>query len=121
MKTLDTFDFGRSVGRSSYDWDAILNGDINVLEAGTDFECKASTIKTRVRSVAKKMGLKVRVGTNKDGDVIVQGFKPTAEEAEFAAAKAKAKTAAKAADKDEADDNDDGEPEAAPRRRRKAS
>ena len=74
MKTLENFDFGSrsSVGRSKYDWDAILNGSINVLSQGEDFDSK--TFPGRVRAVAKDMGLKVRMKQrplkDEDGNVL---------------------------------------------------
>lgn len=72
MKTLKDFDFGRRAGgRTVYDWDFILNGDIHLLEEGKDFECKRITMKTRSRQVAKSKGLKARVADTKEG-VIVQ-------------------------------------------------
>jgi len=116
MKTLDSFDFGSSVGRSSYDWDTILNGDINVLEAGVDFDCKPGTVKQRARTVAAKMGLKVRASNDKDGNIVIQSYEMTDAEKKFEAAKAKSKKT------EQADDNDDeGEESPAPKRRRKAS
>lgn len=123
MKTLENFDFGSQVGRSSYDWDSILNGEINVLVAGEDFDCKPQTVKQRARQVAEKMGLKVRTGT-KDGNIVIQAYEMTDEEKKFAAAKAKNKNKkAKAADT--ADDVEDEAQEAqetpTPKRRRKAS
>lgn len=91
MKTLESFDFGRSVDRSTYDWDSILNGEVNVLEAGKDFTCKAGTLKMRARAVAKKLGKKIRTGKDKDGNVVVQAYKPDADELKMDAAKASAR------------------------------
>ena len=76
MKTLESFDFGRSSDRGTYDWDTILNGKINVLEAGKDFTCKPATIKMRARAVAKKKGLRVQVTSDKDGNVVIRAYKP---------------------------------------------
>lgn len=78
MKTLESFDFGRSSDRSTYDWNAILNGSINVLTPGEDFTCKAATLKMRARAVAKKKGLKVQVTSTKEGDVVIRAYKPEA-------------------------------------------
>ena len=79
MKTLESFDFGsRSSSRSSsYDWDAMLDGKVHVLEAGKDFTCKPATMKTRLRAVAKKKGLEgVRVAwyDKVKGDLVVQAL-----------------------------------------------
>lgn len=79
MKTLESFEFARSAARSTYDWDTILNGNINVLEAGKDFTCKAGTLKMRARAVAKKNGLKVKLSSDKDGNVILKAYKEGAE------------------------------------------
>lgn len=75
MKTLASFEFARSAARSTYDWDTILNGSINVLEVGKDFTCKAATVKMRARAVAKKAGMKVRLSSDKDGNVIIQAYR----------------------------------------------
>lgn len=114
MKTLEKFDFGRQVNRkSSYDWAGMLDGQIHVLEAGKDFSCKAITLKSRARAVAKKMGLSVRTGTTEAGDVVIQSYEPKPSDGdEFKkianAAKAKGKPAADEVDEDEAD-GDEGD------------
>ena len=87
MKTLESFDFGRQSSRGTYDWDTILDGEIHVLETGKDFSCKPVTIKTRARAVAKKMNLSVRTGTDKNGNVVIQSYEPSADDKEFEAAK----------------------------------
>lgn len=123
MKTLDSFEFGAQVGRSSYDWDKILSGDIVVLVEGDDYDCKPQTLKQRARQVAAKMGKKVRTGSDKEGNIVIQAYDMTAEEKEFAkAADAKAKTKTKKAKADKIEDVDDvpeaEETKAAPRKRR---
>lgn len=99
MKTLDEFDFGTQTRRSQYDWDEILNGEINVLEAGKDFECKPITIKSRARVVAKERGLACRVRETKNGDVVVQSYEPDESEKEFDEATKKEKPEKKPAAK----------------------
>jgi hypothetical protein len=89
MKTLDSFDFDRPIGKSQYDWDTILDGQIRVLEAGEDFTCKPATIKTQARSVAKSRGMAVRTGSTKEGDVVIQAFSPDAEQRPELTGKAK--------------------------------
>ena len=80
MKTINNFEFGaQRVGKSTYDWDTILDGEIRVLEAGKDFTCKPANIKTQARTVAKKRGLRVRTGSTENGDVVIQAFSPDAE------------------------------------------
>jgi len=75
MKTLKNFDFGGS-NRGSYDWDAILNGKINQMEAGKDFTCKPATLVSRARAVAKKRGLKIKSAMDKKtGHVVIQSYK----------------------------------------------
>ena len=76
MKTLESFDFGRSSDRGTYDWDVILNGNINVLEKGSDFTCKPQTLKMRARQVAKKKGLRVQTSNDKDGNIVIRAYKP---------------------------------------------
>lgn len=117
MKTLDSFEFGAQVGRSSYDWDQILSGDIVVLVEGDDYDCKPQTLKQRARQVAAKMGKKVRSGSDKEGNIVIQAYDMTAEEKAFAA-KANASKKAKKADKVEDVDDAPEETKAAPRKRR---
>lgn len=124
MKTLDSFDFGRttSVARSQYDWDTILDGKIHSLTPGSDFDCKPVTMKTRVRAVAKKMGLGVRVATTKEGDIVIQAV-PKKEEDEFDKL---ANSGRQNADEDVEEEEEDGEeeeeaeakPQPKPRRRK---
>ena len=125
MKTLESFDFGRSVDRSTYDWDTILNGNVNVLEAGKDFTSKPGTLKMRARTVAKKLGLKVNTASDKEGNVIIQAYKPDANEVEMDKKRKEARAATIAAKKanSESGNTDESESEApaAPKRKRKAS
>jgi hypothetical protein len=100
MKTLESFDFGsRAVSSKKYNWDEILSGEIVVLEAGKDFECKPGGIRLTVKKNAEKLGLKVRSKVV-DGNVVIQAFKPTEEEKAFSAA-AKGKKGRKMGDEDE--------------------
>ena len=128
MKTLESFDFGRSnVDRSTYDWDTILDGNINVLEKGKDFTSKPGTFKMRARQVAKKLGLKVNTASDKDGNIIIQAYKPDAAELEMDEKRKEARAAtiaAKKANSEPGDGDGDGsesEAPAAPKRKRKAS
>lgn len=119
MKTLESFEFTRAVTKSTYDWSAILDGRVHVMEAGKDFSCKAQTLKMQARKIAKKMGLAVKTASTKDGDVVIQSYTPD-EGTEFEKAKRAAdKKAAKAenpaaggkpaadeVDEDEGDDED---------------
>jgi len=100
MKTLESFDFGRATS-SKYDWDAILNGEINVMEVGKDFEGKVAALRARVRAVAKKSGLSVKTALTKNGDLVVQSYE---KDADFEAAK-----------------SGEGKDESAPKRKRRAS
>lgn len=104
MKTLEDFDFGRQVSRSTYDWDAILDGDIHLLEEGKDYTCKSQTMAQRLRQVAKKMELGVRVSKTKQG-LVCQAYQR--DDDEFEAAKSEA--------------NSKSEEEEKPRRRRRKS
>ena len=80
MKTLNEFEFGtQQIGKSTYDWDTILNGEIHVLEAGKDFTCKPANMKTQARMVAKKRGLRVRTGSTEEG-VVIQAFSISTED-----------------------------------------
>ena len=127
MKTLESFDFGRSVDRSTYDWDTILNGNVNVLEAGKDFTSKPQTLKMRARQVAKKLGLKVNTASDKEGNVIIQAYKPDASELEMDSKRKEARAATIAAKKKDKESEEDSESDneesqaAAPKRKRKAS
>lgn len=128
MKTLESFDFGRSnVDRSTYDWDTILDGNINVLEKGKDFTSKPGTFKMRARQVAKKLGLKVNTASDKEGNIIVQAYKPDADELEMDKKRKEARAATIAAKKKdkESEEGSEGDNEesqaAAPKRKRKAS
>lgn len=56
---------------SKYKWDEILNGNINVLEQGTDYDCKTAGFVMQIRNVAKKKGVRVKIKTGQ-GQVIVQ-------------------------------------------------
>jgi hypothetical protein len=78
MKTLKSFDWKTATPfKSKHNWDAILDGGIHQLEHGVDFQCKAATFATLVRSAAKKRGLGVRVNAV-EGGLVVQAV-PAAE------------------------------------------
>lgn len=62
---------GGAQKKSKYDWDQILNGEINVLEQGTDYDCKSQALSMQIRNVAKRKGIKVRVAV-RQGKVVVQ-------------------------------------------------
>ncbi len=71
MKTLKKFEFkGGSDGRSSYDWDSILSGEIVQLEEGKDFTCKPQTLAMMARKQAKSKGMNVKIAKIEDGLVI---------------------------------------------------
>lgn len=57
--------------KNKYDWDQILNGDINQLEQGTDYDCSSKTFSMQIRSAAKRRGQKVQIRVTQ-GSVIVQ-------------------------------------------------
>ena len=97
MKTLESFEFTRAATKSTYDWAAILDGKVHVMEAGKDFTCKAQTLKMQTRKIAKKMGLAVKTASTKDGDVVIQSYTPD-EGTEFEKAKRAADKKAKKAE-----------------------
>jgi hypothetical protein len=81
MKTLSSFEFTAPVAKSSYDWDAILSGEIKQLEEGTDYACKTQTMRMLILKAAKKRGVAVR--TNKvEGGLVVQAVPAEAGNAE---------------------------------------
>lgn len=57
--------------KNKYDWNEILNGEINMLEQGTDYDCSSTTFAVQVRAAAKRRGQKVQVKVSK-GQVVVQ-------------------------------------------------
>lgn len=59
---------------SKYDWRKILNGSINQLKQGEDYDCKSEAFAMQARNTASKLNMKVRIriGT---GMVVVQAYK----------------------------------------------
>lgn len=97
MKTLKKFDFQAfGAGRSDYDWDAILSGDVVQLTAGEDYSCKTVTFATLARSAARKRNMVLQTGKPQEEGVegIVVKASPASEEqiAAWATADAEAKT-----------------------------
>lgn len=60
--------------QNKYDWNEILNGKVNVLEQGTDYDCKSQSFGMQIRGAAKRKGVKVKVAV-RQGQVIVQAIK----------------------------------------------
>lgn len=80
MKTLKAFEFKAFGGaKSSYDWEAILDGKIHQLDAGADFDCKPTTFCTLARSAARKRGLVVQTGMV-EGGVVIQSSEASKEQ-----------------------------------------
>ncbi len=74
-KRARTKPFDRSASKASkYDWGKILSGDIVVLEQGTDYDCKSEGLAMRIRTEAKKLGMKVKIKVD-GGRVIAQAVK----------------------------------------------
>jgi hypothetical protein len=79
MQKLKEFEFKKGGGRSSYDWDTILDGSIYKLKAGEDFETSAESFRSTANTAAKRLGGKVRTSVERDKDgndvaVVVQFF-----------------------------------------------
>lgn len=104
MRTLDALP-SKQGRKPKHDWDAILNGQVNVVGHGEDFDCTVDSFISQARGQASKRGLTVTAiklterdggrtgldGTIEDGqrvevplDVAVQAKAPGADEAEAA-------------------------------------
>jgi hypothetical protein len=77
MKTLKSFEWKVfAAAGPKHDFEKLLDGDIHQLEAGVDFVCKPSTMRTLAANAAKKRGMKVRC--NKvEGGLVIQAYKPS--------------------------------------------
>jgi hypothetical protein len=47
--------------RAKYDWDAILDGNWNILVSKEDFDCEPTAFRERIYTVAGNRGLKANV------------------------------------------------------------
>jgi len=56
---------------AKYDWRTIFNGNVNVLEQGTDYDCKSTNFGAQCRNIAKRKGIKINIKVE-SGRVIVQ-------------------------------------------------
>lgn len=92
---LDSFDFGRSGTRSKYDWDELFDGKIRRLTEDDFGGSQLKYLPYRIRAIAKKRGVGVRVKMNsKEGTVTMQAYE-LGENGEPPAAAPKKKTAKK--------------------------
>jgi hypothetical protein len=101
---LKAFEFPEAAAKAIYPWDELFDGQIRRLKKGKDFECEPSSFGTLARSAAerKEVGIRVSVDT-KQGFVVLQGYKLSAEEL----AELKAKKAAKKAEKEDTKDKEE--------------
>ena len=77
MVILSSFDFGGS--KQSYPWAEWLDGQIRMLKAGDDFDCKPSTLTTLARNAAKRQG-KVVQSKVVEGGLVLQAVEASAEQ-----------------------------------------
>lgn len=64
MRVLKSYRFSAPAGRTpKYDWKAILNGNINMLVRGEDFEVSASSFRQQVYKAAEALGKSVQTST----------------------------------------------------------
>ena len=68
MRTLDSLP-KRSGRSATYDWDSILNGNVNVLAKGDDFDCEVKSFESQARRTAAERGLKVEIRTGPNDDL----------------------------------------------------
>jgi len=70
-KVINNFAFNSVRSRKSqYDWNKFFDGQIWLLEEGSDFECKRNSFMTLIRLAAKKMGKQVRIANRPEGIVL---------------------------------------------------
>jgi hypothetical protein len=95
MVILSSFDFGGS--KQSYPWAEWLDGQIRMLKAGDDFDCKPSTLTTLARNAAKRQG-KVIQSRLVDGGIVIQAVEASPEQLAAWVQADQAKAEAKEAD-----------------------
>ena len=79
MRTID--ELPKRQGRGpKYDWDTILNGDVNVLTQGEDFDCKPSSFESQARRVAAERELTLEVRTLSDTEIALEASPRTDED-----------------------------------------
>lgn len=68
MKTLKKFEFKTASASSKYPWDAILDGKINVITKGEDYEVETDAMPPKIKTAARRRYKTVKVAIMTDDD-----------------------------------------------------
>jgi hypothetical protein len=79
MKVVKGYEFSGGVGKESYPWATILDGQPRMIEQGVDFSCKLETYCTLARNAGRRVGKVVKI--NKvDGGIMLQAVEASPEQ-----------------------------------------
>lgn len=112
QKVKGKFQFKTVTAASKYPWDDILNGDINLLTKGEDYEVETDAMGPKIKTAARRRYKTVKIsrrdndGNMLEDQIIVQATTMTPEQVEAEDAK-RAEEKAKRAEKGESEETEE--------------